>query len=126
MCSSAISKKSLNCPDGTNTARIVSLFHPSQTTFRAKSELIGRAVDSPTTAVQNVGVNHGRTDILVPEQLLDRPNIIAVLKQVRGNAFKPFDSFEPFESLERLSGPFKLLAFHRAALQISDEVTNHD
>ena len=50
-------------------------------TVLAKSESIGRTVDSPTTAVQNVAVNHGRTDILVPEQFLDRPNIIAVFQE---------------------------------------------
>ncbi len=70
--------------------------------------------------IQNVGIYHGRADVLVSEQFLHGANIIAIFKQVRGDAFKPFDSFEPFESLERLSGPFKLLAFHRAVLQITD------
>ena len=71
-------------------------------------------------------VNHRGADVGVAEEFLDCPNVIAIFKQARGNAFKPFDSFEPFDSLERLSGPFKLLAFHRAVLQISDKVANHN
>ena len=74
-----LGKEFFNCPDGTNTARIVSLFRLAETALRTKSESIRWAVDSPTTAVQNVGIDHGCTDILVPEQFLDRPNIIAVL-----------------------------------------------
>ncbi len=32
--------------------------------------------------VQDVGVTHRRTYILVPERLLDRPNVVAVFEQV--------------------------------------------
>lgn len=35
--------------------------------------------DSSATAIHNVGVNHGRTDILVRQEFLDRPKIVAVL-----------------------------------------------
>ena len=35
------------------------------------------------TPVENMGVDHGRLDILVSEQLLDRPNVMPGLKQVR-------------------------------------------
>ena len=71
-------------------------------------------------------IYHRGAHVGVPEQFLNRTDVVAIFKQVRGNAFKPFDSFEPFESLERLSGPFKLLAFHRAVLQITDKVANHN
>ena len=83
-------------------------------------------MNSLTAAIQDMGIDHRGANILVPEKFLNSPDVVSILQQARGNTFKPFDSFEPFESLERLSGPFKLLAFHRAALQISDEVTNHD
>ena len=71
-------------------------------------------------------IYHRGAHVGVPEQFLNRTDVVAIFKQVRGNAFKPFDSFEPFESLERLSGPFKLLPFHRAVLQISDKVAHHN
>jgi len=93
---------------------------------QADGESVHRASDSPPATVQNMGVDHGCSNIGVPEQFLNRADVVAIFKQVRGNAFKPFDSFEPFESLERLSGPFKLLAFHRAVLQITDKVANHN
>jgi len=96
------------------------------TSRQADGQSVHRATDTPAPTVQNMGVNHSGRYIGMPEQLLNRPDVVAVLKQVRGNAFKPFDSFEPFESLERLSGPFKLLAFHRAVLQIIDKVAHHN
>jgi len=37
-----------------------------------------------TSFVQDMGVDHGRADIVVPEQLLDGPYIGAGFKQVRG------------------------------------------
>lgn len=30
-----------------------------------------------------MGVNHGGTDVGVPEQLLDRPDIVAIFQQMR-------------------------------------------
>ena len=96
------------------------------TSRQADGQSVHRATDTPAPTVQDMGVNHSGRYIGMPEQLLNRPDVVAVLKQVRGNAFKPFDSFEPFESLERLSGPFKLLPFHRAVLQISDKVAHHN
>ena len=51
---------------------------------KSPSQAIHWAVDATPTAIQDMGVNHGRADIPVPEKLLDCPNIIAILKQVRG------------------------------------------
>jgi len=93
---------------------------------KADGESIHRASDSPPATVQNMGVYHRGAHVGVPEQFLNRADIVAIFQQIRGNAFKPFDLFEPFESLERLSRPFKLLAFHRAVLQITDKVANHN
>jgi hypothetical protein len=39
---------------------------------------------SLSALVQNVRINHRRADILVTEQFLDRPDIVTVNKQVRG------------------------------------------
>src|SRR6266496_6567860 len=43
--------------------------------------------DTPASGpVQNVGIDHRRFQILVPEQLLDRPDIISLVQQVGGKA----------------------------------------
>ena len=65
----------------------------------ADGESIRRATDTPAPSVQDMGIDHSGRYIGMPEQLLNRPDVVAVLKQLRSNAFKPFDSFEPFESL---------------------------
>ena len=31
-----------------------------------------------------MGIDHGRTDVLMPKEFLDRPDIVAVLKQLGG------------------------------------------
>ena len=31
-----------------------------------------------------MGIDHGRTDVLMPKEFLDRPDIVAVLKQMGG------------------------------------------
>jgi len=41
-----------------------------------------RAPDSHTAPVQHMGIDHGGSYVLVPEELLDCSNVIAVLKQV--------------------------------------------
>ena len=38
-----------------------------------------------------MGVDHGCSNVGVPEQLLNCSDVVAILKQVRSNAFKPFD-----------------------------------
>ena len=48
-------------------------------------EHVGRASDAGgPRAVEDAGVNHGRFHVLVTQELLDRPNIIAVLNQMGG------------------------------------------
>ena len=37
-------------------------------------------------AVQDMGVNHGGRDVFVAEQLLNRTDVVAVFKQMRGEA----------------------------------------
>ena len=46
-------------------------------------QAVCRAADPSTTAAQDVGVDHGGADVAVPEELLDRPDVIAVLEQMR-------------------------------------------
>ena len=38
------------------------------------------------TALQHVRIDHRRTDVLVPQEFLHGPAIVAVLQQVRGKA----------------------------------------
>ena len=45
------------------------------------SKPVGRAVNAAPTTIQNVGINHGRAHILVPQKLLHGSDIIAVLQQ---------------------------------------------
>ena len=46
--------------------------------------LIQRATHGLGTAVQHVRVDLGGSDILVAQQLLDSPDIVAVFQQMRG------------------------------------------
>ena len=48
------------------------------------SKSIQRAADSLATFVQYMRIDHGRTHILVPQQLLNCPDIIAALQQMCG------------------------------------------
>jgi hypothetical protein len=41
-----------------------------------------RASDSPRTSVQDMGVNHCGTDVGVPEQFLNRADIVAIFEQI--------------------------------------------
>ena len=54
---------------------------------RAVLKSVGGTADTPASGpVQNVGIDHRRFQILVPEQLLDRPDIISLVQQVGGKA----------------------------------------
>jgi hypothetical protein len=46
------------------------------------SQEVERALDSTATTVEDMGVDHGRLHALVPEQLLDRPEVIPVHEHV--------------------------------------------
>ena len=50
----------------------------------ASEEAVGRGLDAGGAAVQDVGVDHRRGEILVAEQLLDRADVAAGFEQVRG------------------------------------------
>jgi hypothetical protein len=45
--------------------------------------LVSRTVHRPTASIQDVRVDHRRPHVAVPEQLLNGPDIVAVLEQVR-------------------------------------------
>lgn len=49
-------------------------------------EAVRRAVHSTSASVQDMGIDHGRTDVLMPKELLDRPDVVAVLKEMGGPA----------------------------------------
>ena len=45
-----------------------------------KSETVCLAIDTLSPSIEHLRIDHGRTDILVPQEFLDRRNIVAVLK----------------------------------------------
>ena len=47
------------------------------------SKEIGRAVDAEAAAVKYMRVNHRSGDVPVPQQFLDRANVVASFEQVR-------------------------------------------
>jgi hypothetical protein len=61
-------------PLPTNTAAAVSLILLGLQTARIHSKLVGWAADSPSTPIQNVGVDHRCADIPVPQELMEGLN----------------------------------------------------
>jgi len=49
--------------------------------LRSTSEAIRGALNTPTTSVQHMGVDHRGAHIPVAQQFLDRPNIRAIFQQ---------------------------------------------
>src|SRR3984893_11829066 len=45
---------------------------------------IGGTLNPGRSAIEDVRVDHGSGHVPVPEKLLDRPDVVAVLQQVRG------------------------------------------
>jgi len=43
-----------------------------------------------------VGIDHRRPDILMPEQFLNRPNVIAILQEVGGEGMPKGVARDPF------------------------------
>ena len=52
----------------------------------ADGQCVERAAHAEAAAVQDVRVDHGRADVLVAQQLLDGPDVVPGLEQVRGEA----------------------------------------
>ncbi len=48
------------------------------------SQSVNRAADAFSTAVQNVGIDHGGLDIFMPQELLNGAIIVACLQEVSG------------------------------------------
>ena len=46
------------------------------------SELIHRALDSPATAVEDVGIDHRGLHATVPQELLNRPDVITAHEEM--------------------------------------------
>ena len=51
---------------------------------RPSSETVHGAVDPFPSSVQYVGIDHCRLHVLMPEQFLNRADIIAIFQEVRG------------------------------------------
>lgn len=47
-------------------------------------DLVQRAHDPASAPVEDVGVDHRRLHVLVSQQFLDRPDVVAVLEEVVG------------------------------------------
>ena len=73
------------------------LFHPPRTESAVCPSLMSEAAYQPFSDVQrtfhrkgsfihHVGVDHGRTDVLMPEQLLHGADIVSVFEQTGGKA----------------------------------------
>ena len=45
---------------------------------------VHRALHAPAATVEDMSVDHGGLHALVPEELLHRPDVVAVYQQVRG------------------------------------------
>jgi len=50
---------------------------------------IERTAHTFATPLEDVCIDHGRTDIFVSQELLHRPNIIAIFYQMRGKTMPP-------------------------------------
>jgi hypothetical protein len=50
------------------------------TAAHAWSELVERASDALPALIGNVGIDHRRTDIAMPEQFLNRPDVVTVFQ----------------------------------------------
>ena len=44
---------------------------------------IQRTRDAAAASVEDVAVDHGRADIFVPKELLNRPDVVAVFEETR-------------------------------------------
>ncbi len=63
-----------------NAAAPASLILLGSQTIRASFELIRRATDPSAPSIENVGIHHRGAYVPVSEQLLDRPDVIAVFQ----------------------------------------------
>ena len=53
---------------------------------QADGESVHRASDSPPATVQNMGVYHRGAHVGVPEQFLNRTDVVAIFQKMRGEA----------------------------------------
>jgi len=69
----------------TNTAALVSLVRLAcHRSLRAQRQDIGWAADPPASAIQDMGVDHCGSDVLMSEQFLHCANVIAGLEHMDG------------------------------------------
>ena len=65
---------------------------------------VERTANTQTATIQNVGVQHRRRHVAVPQQLLHRPDVITGFKQVRGKGMTKCVARNPVRDLGGLSG----------------------
>ncbi len=66
---------------------------------------IDRATDTMPSLIENMGINHRRTDILVAKQLLYCPNIVPIFQQMSGKGMAKSTTPDPFDDV-RLEDSF--------------------
>jgi len=66
-----------------NTAAPVSLIPLGSQRIWACSEFNGRAAKETSHKVQEVDLDHGRADVLVPQQFLKRPDVSSAIASKR-------------------------------------------
>jgi hypothetical protein len=55
-------------------------------TSKTLGQPVSRTANALTAAIQNVRVNHGRTNIAVPQKFLNGSNVIAIREQMGSGA----------------------------------------
>ena len=59
---------------------LVGLFLLGLPPARIHSKLVRRAPDPPALLIEDMGIYHRRAHVLVPQEFLYRPDVIAILK----------------------------------------------
>ena len=59
---------------------------------------VRRASDRARAPVQDVSVDHGRADVVVAQELLDRPDVVAIFQQMGGERVAKRVTVYPFGS----------------------------
>jgi hypothetical protein len=84
------------------------------------SQRIDGAFDPSTAAVEDVCVDHGRREVAVAQQLLDRPDVVAALEQVgrEGMTVMPGPTLPPLCQIPDYAG-FRVSSAPHLALSLS-------
>jgi len=74
---------------------------------------VGGAADPSASSIEDMSINHRRADVRVTEQLLDCPDVVAVLQQVGGKGMPKRMTRGRLEDSRLESGLFKRFLLDR-------------